>query len=64
MNDITKCDGVNCPQRDTCYRFLAKPDRFQSYSEFYKIRTDEKCEYYWEDRNGKSGDGFTIKEIV
>ena len=64
MNDITKCEGINCPDRDTCYRFLAKPDRLQSYSAFYEIRKDDSCEYYWEDKNGKSGDGFKITEII
>lgn len=26
MSDITKCSGINCPIKDSCYRFYSKPD--------------------------------------
>ena len=36
MPDITMCDSNNkCPVQDQCYRHMARPDKFQSYSDFY-----------------------------
>lgn len=41
------CTNVLCLKKDTCYRFLAKPDRYQSY---LIIPTDviDGCAEYWE----------------
>ena len=64
MNDITKCEGNNCPQKESCYRFLAKPDRLQSYSAFDEIRTPEKCEYYWEEDNGRTTNRTIVAKII
>ena len=63
-NDITKCEGINCEKRDTCCRFLAKPDRLQSYSAFYDTIKDGKCEYYWRFDHGSTRDCTRITEIV
>ena len=49
MPDITMCDGVNCPLKMKCYRFLAKPDGLQSY--FVDTPYDQEtqqCEHYCE----------------
>ena len=45
MADISKCTGVNCPLKETCYRYTAKDSVCgQSYADFkYK---DGKCEDY------------------
>jgi len=44
--DITMCEGTDCPNKETCYRFTAKPSDYQSY--FMKPPIKEgKCEYYW-----------------
>lgn len=54
MPDISKCNGIMCPIRDTCYRFTSIPDMFQAYSVFnYKYET-ESCEHYWENKQVKS----------
>lgn len=49
-NDITMCEGKDCPLRNTCYRYLCKPDKYwQSY--FMDVPYDAKkktCESYWE----------------
>ena len=54
MTDITKCNGVNCPVKDTCYRYIvpAKENR-QSYSSFDIAYIDKNltCEYYWPTEN-------------
>ena len=34
MPDITMCCNYKCKIRDTCYRATAKPDNYQSYSDF------------------------------
>lgn len=34
MADITMCTSENCPVRDSCYRVQAKPNQFQSWSNF------------------------------
>lgn len=31
MPDYTLCKGINCDVRDRCFRFRAKPSRYQSY---------------------------------
>ena len=44
MADITKCQGINCKRKKTCYRYTAPADDWQSWSDFDKL---EDCEYYW-----------------
>jgi hypothetical protein len=49
MPDITMCPGHDCPLKEKCYRYTAKPCEFrQSYfmSPPYK---DGKCDHYWEE---------------
>ena len=53
MPDITMCEGKDCPLKDNCYRFKAKPSKYrQSYfmNEPYK---NDSCEYFTEDSNDK-----------
>lgn len=46
MTDITKCKGNNCPLKNTCYRFTAPSDRYQSF--FLEVPYKEgKCEQFW-----------------
>ena len=53
MADISKCTGIGCTMKETCYRFKAKADEYyQAYfSEPPHDGMDEdgntKCEYYW-----------------
>jgi hypothetical protein len=49
MPDITMCEGKDCPLKESCYRYTAKPSglgqsyfRTSPYSYFSK-----KCEVYW-----------------
>lgn len=46
MPDITMCRGGDCPLKNSCYRFLAKPSELQSYTT--PPFKDGKCEIYWE----------------
>jgi hypothetical protein len=45
--DITMCVGTNCPHKETCHRYTAKPSEFrQSYFSVPPIKEGE-CGYYW-----------------
>ena len=49
MTDITKCEGTNCPLKETCFRFLAQSNEFRQ-SFFSTIPYDaqnKKCVEYW-----------------
>jgi len=46
-NDITMCMNENCKVKEQCYRYTAKPDKWQSYAMF--STEEEKCGYFWED---------------
>jgi len=48
MPDITMCSGIDCPYKDNCYRFTAKPSEYQSYFANPPIKVD-KCDHYWGD---------------
>ena len=43
------CKGNNCPIKETCYRYTAKPLlSYQSYfTEIWYDRQNLTCEYYW-----------------
>jgi hypothetical protein len=48
MPDITMCRGYECEVCDSCYRYLAKPDKhWQSWFTEMPIPTGEECVYYW-----------------
>lgn len=47
MADIAMCAVTNCPKKETCYRFNATPDKYQSYIS-PKRNADGSCDYYWE----------------
>ena len=47
MPDITMCSGLNCPLKETCYRFKAMK---KVYGQAYFLSPpyiDSECEYYW-----------------
>jgi hypothetical protein len=48
MPDITMCMGTNCPYKEGCYRFTAKPGDYQSYFMTPPF-TKDGCEMYWGD---------------
>ena len=61
MADITKCSGLLCPYKETCYRYTAKANEYQSYFTNPPIK-DNKCDLYW----GKNSENIwnQLKEIV
>ena len=50
MADICKCEGIDCPLKEKCYRFVALSSEFhQSYfAEVPYNKEDNKCEYFWD----------------
>ena len=46
--DITLCKGLDCPLKETCFRYTAKSDSlYQSYLINTPIdKENEKCDYY------------------
>jgi len=61
MSDITKCNGVNCPVKESCKRFTAESGVWQSWFAESPIK-DGKCEMYW----GKTQESImdTLKNIM
>lgn len=47
MVDITICVNGDCKFRETCYRFIAKPDERRQSCATFKPE-DGECEHYWE----------------
>jgi hypothetical protein len=45
MPDITMCVNESCKKRFVCYRFMAEPDRVQSYA-LFKPGENGICEYF------------------
>lgn len=63
MPDITMCSGQNCPLKESCYRYKAKPDEYrQSYfTEPPYDREYSKCDMYWQTADSKSAENFYNK---
>ena len=59
--DITMCPGTNCPHKETCYRYTAKPSEYQSYFIEAPVK-DGKCDMYW----GKTAESVwkQLNEII
>jgi hypothetical protein len=48
MPDIAKCWGRECPVKEKCFRFTAKPSERQTYFANPPMR-DGKCDFFWGD---------------
>jgi hypothetical protein len=46
MADITKCNGGDCPVKESCYRFTAEASDYQYYFMGIPFK-DGECEMYW-----------------
>lgn len=49
MPDITLCKGTDCPQKEKCYRYTAKPNEYRQAYFINPPIKDGKCEMYWGD---------------
>lgn len=48
MADISKCDGLECPLKESCYRYNASESEIQSYIEA-KDCIENENDMYWHD---------------
>jgi hypothetical protein len=55
MTDITKCDGIDCPIKEKCYRFTAVANEYGQSTFVETPFKDGKCDMFW---------GETQKEIL
>jgi len=46
MADITMCSNEDCEQKETCYRYTAKPNPYRQSYFWEDVRKDWRCEYY------------------
>ena len=46
MPDITMCNDIDCPQRGSCYRFLAEPNPYRQSYFALSPRKMDGCDYY------------------
>ena len=53
MADISMCNRRDCAKKNTCYRYLAFPDEYQSYIVIDKVNLEDGCEAYWRCRDKK-----------
>jgi hypothetical protein len=54
MADITKCTGLGCPLKESCYRYTAKETpHWQSYfvDVPYNEKGDKQCSELWLNRS-------------
>lgn len=51
MPDITMCFPEECDKKETCHRYKAAPDVYQSYCDFSIYKTEDECQYYYKVRN-------------
>lgn len=54
MPDISMCNGNDCPLKEDCYRYKAKPSKFRQSYFFTPPYKGTDCEYFWptnEDKN-------------
>lgn len=53
--DISKCSGVGCALKDTCYRYTCAGGAWQSYIRPAYKKETKKCEFYYKDTFHKGG---------
>lgn len=46
MPDIAKCWGGDCPLKENCLRYTAKPSERQTYFATPPLK-DGKCDFFW-----------------
>lgn len=56
MPDVSMCEGTNCSNKESCYRFTAKPNPYrQAYFIQIPLKLDGTCDYFmrnaeWQER--------------
>lgn len=61
MPDISKCNGIDCPLKNNCYRYIAIASEYQAY--FMHPPYDEEkneCKYFWDNNLKESNDNKRV----
>jgi len=53
MVDISMCNRRDCAKKNTCFRYLAFPDEYQSYIMINDIDLSKGCDRYWRCKDAK-----------
>ena len=61
-HDITHCRGIDCPVKDTCYRYIAYQEAVKNDLEYIsvliqnkeEIEKESKCQIYWPIKENKN----------
>lgn len=48
MPDISMCENQECPLKEKCYRYTAKPSPVLQAYGYFKPDEEGKCYYYWD----------------
>lgn len=59
MPDISMCPDKECSKRSSCYRYLAKPDSYQTW---FSAENNENCGYYWDAKTRDPSSLRTVEE--
>ena len=62
MSDITKCDGTDCPIKESCYRYIAIANEYGQSTFVTPPFKDGDCEMFWGDNSEQIYE--QLKEIV
>lgn len=55
MPDITMCLDTECPQKERCYRFTAKPTPYRQSYFMFSPKSMDVCQYFTpNDKEGKN----------
>ena len=46
--DITQCQDISCPKKQTCLRFKGEPNKYQQSYFLESPLKDNECEFYYE----------------
>ena len=60
MADIMMCNGTNCKDKKSCYRYTATPEDYQTYMATNENKNFDKknCRFYWNNKyKGVNGNG-------
>lgn len=50
MADISKCNGIDCPIKNDCYRHTAPDGIIQAYGVF-KYKEGKGCTWFWDNKS-------------
>ena len=61
MSDIAKCNDIDCPSKQYCYRFTAPAGFKQSYGVFNRELDADNCDMFW--ANGKQSNKCKLNGV-